>query len=151
MPMSPQNSYPGEGEGSPESLRDAPSLAIAQEIVRILDRKKAGDITLLHVEEETVLTEYFVICTGSSNTQIKSLADEVEYQMERRDFPAIGGEGFDNATWIVCDFGPVILHIFNRETRMFYNLEKLWAGSKPVDISSLLTDPAPPSSPDSAE
>lgn len=130
-----------ENKVSLPSLADAPAEVIAKEIVRILDAKKAGDIRLLHVEEKTVLTEYFVLCTGNSNTQIKSLADEVEYQMERRGFPLCGAEGFDHATWIVTDFGPVIVHIFNRETRMFYNLEKLWSDSKEIDLSDILDTP----------
>ena len=121
-------------------LANAPALDIAMEMVKILDSKKAGDIRLLHVEEKTVLTEYFVLCTGNSSTQVKSLADELEYQMERRNFPPLQGEGFDGATWVVTDFGPVIVHIFNRETRMFYNLEKLWSDSKEVDISAV-TEP----------
>ena len=123
-------------------LANAPALEIAMEMVKILDSKKAGDIRLLHVEEKTVLTEYFVLCTGNSSTQVKSLADELEYQMERRNFPPLQGEGFDGATWVVTDFGPVIVHIFNRETRMFYNLEKLWSDSKEVDISAV-TEPQP--------
>ena len=121
-------------------LANAPALDIAMEMVKILDSKKAGDIRLLHVEEKTVLTEYFVLCTGNSSTQVKSLADELEYQMERRNFPPVAEEGFDGATWVVTDFGPVIVHIFNRETRMFYNLEKLWSDSKEVDISAV-TEP----------
>ena len=140
--MDIQNKNEAAENAAVPNLQDAPSLDIAMEAVRILDSKKAGDIRLLHVEEKTVLTEYFVLCTGNSSTQVKSLADELEYQMERRNFPPVQGEGFDGATWIVTDFGPVIVHIFNRETRMFYNLEKLWSDSKEVDLSSVI-DVAP--------
>lgn len=121
-------------------MKDAPAKEIALEIVRILDSKKAGDIKVLHVEEKTVLTEYFVICTGNSNTQIRSLTGDVEEEMAKRNLHYCSEDGFDGGYWIVTDFGPVILHIFNRETREFYNLEKLWSDSTAVDLTGILTD-----------
>lgn len=121
-------------------MKDAPAKEIAFEIVRILDKKKAGDIKMLHVEEKTVLTEYFVICTGTSNTQIRSLTGDVEEEMAKRNVRYCAEDGFDGGYWIVTDYGPVILHIFNRETREFYNLEKLWSDSSAVDLTGIITE-----------
>lgn len=113
-------------------------LELAQTIVRILDDKKAFSLKLLHVEKQTVLTDYFVICSGTSNTQIKSLCGEVEHKLSEKGVAPMGIEGYNEASWIVLDYGSVIVHIFNRETRNYYNLEKLWADSTDVDIKQLL-------------
>lgn len=115
--------------------------ALAEKIIAVLDAKKAGGMKLLHVEEQTVLTDYFVICSGSSNTQIKALANEVDFQIaEQLGLHPTNIEGLNEATWVVLDYGSVIVHIFNRETRLYYNLEKLWIDSKEIDINTLLTD-----------
>lgn len=114
---------------------------LAEKIIAVLDSKKAGGMKLLHVEEQTVLTDYFVICSGSSNTQIKALANEVEFQIgEKLGLHPMNIEGLSEATWVVLDYASVIVHIFNRETRLYYNLEKLWIDSKEIDISGLLAD-----------
>ena len=100
--------------------------ALAEAIADVLDSKKGRDIKVLHVEDKTVIAEYFVICTGNSSTQIKALAGEVEYRMEQRGVEAYGVEGRDNNSWLVLDYSNVIVHIFSRESREFYNLEKLY-------------------------
>jgi ribosome-associated protein len=104
---------------------DARELADA--IAEVLDSKKGRDIKVLHVEDKTVIAEYFVVCTGNSSTQIKALADEVEYQIDRRGLQPYGVEGRDNNTWLLLDYSNVIVHIFSREAREFYNLDKLYA------------------------
>ena len=81
---------------------------------------------MLHVEDKTVIAEYFVLCTGNSSTQIKALAGEVEYRMEQRGVSAYGVEGRDNNSWMILDYSHVIVHIFSRESREFYNLDKLY-------------------------
>ena len=123
-----------------ENLQNADSLAIAKKMISILDEKDAKGIKLLHVEDQTVLCDYFIICNGNSNTQIKAYAGELEYKMELSGVTPRNIEGYAEATWIVMDYGCVIVHIFNRETRMFYDLEKLWSDSTEVDIDELLTD-----------
>lgn len=115
-------------------------LELAKAIVRALDAKNARDIKVLHVEEATSLTEYFVLCTGNSNTQIKSYCDEVDYKIGLGGVKPESTEGFNEASWVVMDYGPVIVHIFNRENRVFYNLEKLWSQSSEVDVSDLITE-----------
>ena len=104
---------------------DAKTLAEA--IAEVLDSKKARDIKVLYVEDKTVIAEYFVICTANSSTQVKALAGEVEYRIGLRGVDAYNVEGRDNGTWLLLDYSNVIVHIFSRESREFYNLDKLYA------------------------
>ena len=87
---------------------------------------------MLHVHDQTVITDYFVICTGNSSTQVKSLAGELEYKLGLRGVDPLHFEGRDNNGWIVVDYGTVIVHIFNRENRDFYQLEKLYGDATEV-------------------
>ena len=102
------------------------SLALAEEIVKILDANKAGQIKLLRVNDQTVMTDYFVICTGNSSTQVRALAGEVEYRLEQRGIKPYGVEGRDNNSWLIVDYSNVIVHVFSREARDFYKLDKLY-------------------------
>ena len=109
---------------TPLTGEDAKALADA--IAEVLDSKKGRDIKVLHVEDKTVIAEYFVLCTGNSSTQVKALAGEVEYRTEQRGLSPYSVEGRDNNSWILLDYSNVIVHIFSREAREFYNLEKLY-------------------------
>ena len=122
------------GEPMNEVLQRENAKNSAVEIVKILDSKKAADLKLLCVRELTPLADYFVICTANSTTQLRSLADEVEFKMktEHANEPR-GIEGKDG--WILIDFGNVIVHVFTVEAREFYKLDKLWADAENVDIS----------------
>ena len=99
---------------------------LADAVAEVLDSKKAKDIKVLHVEDKTVIAEYFVLCTGNSSTQVKALASEVEYRMEQRGVLPYSVEGRDNNSWILVDFSNVIVHVFSRDAREFYNLDKLY-------------------------
>lgn len=121
-------------------LSGADAREIALEAVRILDARKARDIKLLRVEEQTIIAEYFVICGGTSSTQIKSMAGEVEFKLSMCGNPARGLDGYTEGKWVVIDFGSVMVHIFNAENREFYKLEKFWADAEEIDISSILTE-----------
>lgn len=107
-------------------LDGANARELADAIAEILDSKKARDVKVLHVEDKTVIAEYFVLCTGNSSTQVKALAGEVEYRTELRGLSPYSVEGRDNNSWILLDYSNVIVHIFSREAREFYNLEKLY-------------------------
>ena len=109
------------------TLKDVPARELAEAISEVLDSKKGRDIKVLHVEDKTVIAEYFVLCTGNSSTQIKALAGEVEYRIGLRDVNPYGIEGRDNNSWLILDYSNVIVHIFSREAREFYNLDKLYA------------------------
>ncbi|MBQ7688876.1 MAG: ribosome silencing factor [Clostridia bacterium] len=111
----------------------------AETAIRALDSKKGIDIELMKVADLTVLTEYFVLATGTSNTHIRSLADEVEFKMREAGFEPLRIEG--RATgWILQDYGDVIVHVFSAEQRAQYALEKLWGDAERVDISEIVTE-----------
>ncbi len=109
-----------------EPLDAADAKALAEAIAEVLDSKKGRDIKVLHVEDKTVIAEYFVLCTGNSSTQIKALAGETEYRIGLRGISPYGIEGRDNNSWLILDYSNVIVHIFSRESREFYNLDKLY-------------------------
>ena len=109
------------------SLKDATAKELAEAIAEVLDSKKGRDIKILHVEDKTVIAEYFVLCTGGSSTQIKALSGEVEYRLGLRGVDPYHVEGRDNNSWVLVDYSNVIVHIFSRESREFYNLDKLYA------------------------
>lgn len=96
-------------------------------ICKELDEHKAVDITVLNVKHLTVMTDYFVICTARSVKQVKALAEFVEDKLEEYDIRPNHSDGVGENKWCVLDYGEVIVHIFNDETRMFYCLEKLWS------------------------
>lgn len=119
---------------------DATPKQTAEFIIAVLDSKKARDLKLLHVEEQTTLSDYFVLCTGNSRTQVKSLADEVEFRMTQCGIEPGHVEGGRGDSWILLDYGSVIVHIFGRDARDFYNIDKLYEGTVEEDISSLTTE-----------
>ena len=118
------------------SLEGATALEIAEVIASVLDAKKGKDVKIIHVEEKTVIAEYFVLCTGNSSTQVKGLVGEVEYQLERRGVKPYNVEGRDNNSWILLDYSNIIVHVFSREAREFYNLDKLYGDSSSVSVST---------------
>lgn len=110
-----------------------------ENIVKVLDDKKAEDLAVLDTADLTVVGEYFVIATGNSSTHVKSLADDVEYELAQLGVEPDHIEG--RATgWILLDYGSVLVHVFTRDNRDYYNLDHLWADAKRVDISDLVTD-----------
>lgn len=109
-----------------ESLENADAKELAEAIAEVLDSKKGFDIEVIYVADKTVVAEYFVICSGNTSTHIKSLVDETEYKIGQRNLLPYHVEGKDNNAWIVMDYSHVIVHVFTREAREFYNLEKLY-------------------------
>ncbi len=108
------------------------SLEKAKKIASILDEKKAEAVSILDIAEQTTLGDYFVIATGKSSTQVKALADEVEFKLGECGVEAPRREGYSSANWILLDYGDVIVHVFDRESREFFKLDKLWADAVPV-------------------
>lgn len=112
---------------------------LALETVKILDSKKAEDIKVIQIAELTVIADYFVIASGTSNTHTKSLADDVDFEMSKLGIEPSHIEG--RATgWTLLDYGSVLVHIFEQPSREHYNLERLWTDAALLDISALLTD-----------
>ncbi|HHW48423.1 MAG TPA: ribosome silencing factor [Clostridiaceae bacterium] len=104
------------------------SEKLVQRIVEILKEKKAKNIDIINIKEISILADYFVICSGTSNTHIKTLADELELKLsETEGRNPDHKEGYASARWILLDYGDVVVHIFREEDRNFYNLERLWS------------------------
>lgn len=110
-----------------------------EKIVRVLDQKKALDIKVLNISELTVLADFFIICSATSTTAVKSFSDYVEEEMDLLGEPVSKKEGKDGYNWLLMDYGDVIVHIFYKETREFYDLEKLWNDAESIDISSIVS------------
>lgn len=114
------------------------SLETAKNIVKILDNKKAMDLELIQTQELTIVSDYFIIASGTSNTHVRALADEVEEEMGKLGVEPDHIEG--RATgWILLDYGCVLVHVFDPQSREYYNLERLWGDAAKVDISDIVT------------
>jgi len=109
-------------------------VQIAEQIVTALEEKKARDIKVLRTDKLTVLADYFVLCTGTSTTHIKTLTDEVEKRLKEAGEPALRREGYRAGGWVLLDFGCVIVHLFLEEPREFYALERLWGDAEEVQL-----------------
>lgn len=113
------------------------SLEILQTAVKTLDAKKAVDIKAIKVDDITILADYFVIATGMSNTQVKALADEVDFRLSEKGVEPLHIEG-KSSGWILLDYGSVIIHVFYKADREFYELDHLWQDAQQIDISEML-------------
>lgn len=122
--------------------KEVGELLTSQELtcsaVKILDSKKANDIMALKVRDLTIVADYFVIASGSSNTQVKTLADELEFQLSEQGVKPLRTEGYQGGNWIIVDYGDVVVHIFHQETREFYSLERLWADAEAISLDEIL-------------
>lgn len=112
-------------------------VEIAAIAAKALDDKKARDVTVLKTAEQTVLADYFVICSGTSAPHVKALVDEVDRKLAEAGENLIRREGLRSDIWVLMDFGSVIVHVFTDEARKFYNLERLWSDSEVVNPACL--------------
>ena len=113
------------------------SLELTKKIVKALDDKLARDIEVIKTEEVTIVADYFVIATANSNTHVRALADEIEYQLEQEDIRPDHIEG--RATgWVLMQYGGVVVHTFLEDSRQYYNLERLWDDAAKLDISQFI-------------
>ena len=107
--------------------------------VKALDSRRGRDIKVLYPGDQTTLADYFVICNGTSNTQVRALADAVEEAMTQNGEEPHHVEGHRGGQWTLLDYSSVVVHVFTEEAREFYNLERLWSDAAPVDVSQYLT------------
>ena len=106
---------------------------------KALDEKKGKEISAIEITDITTLADYFVIATGSSNTQINALVDNVEkVLLEEAEEDPLHREGYRGGTWVLLDYGCIAVHVFNAEAREFYGLERLWRDGMPVDLTGVV-------------
>ena len=111
---------------------------VAYEVTKALDSKKGMDIKLLKIDKVSTLADYFLICTGTSNTHVKTLCDYAEHTLEQLGEPMLGREGHRGNSWELLDYGTIVVHVFTGEAREFYSLERLWADAEEIDISQII-------------
>ena len=113
------------------------SLELAKETSKILDNKKALELKIVGIKNLSALTDYFVFATGTSNTHVKALADDVEFELKKIGVVPGHVEGYRSNSWVLLDYGNVIVHVFTPEARQFYDLDHLWQDGEMVDTSFL--------------
>ena len=113
------------------------SLEMAKLAIAALEDKKAEDIKVIDISEVSVLADYFIIAGGSNRSQIQAMCDNVDEKLGRAGFPSKQTEGYDTANWVLIDFGDVIVHIFDKENRLLYDLERIWRDGKQVDLENM--------------
>ena len=102
--------------------------------VRAAESKKAVDIRVLDLRDVTTFADFFVVCTGSNPKQIQAIAEEIGTQLEQRGERPVSVEGFENAEWVLADYGDYLIHVFSPKAREYYDLERLWRSAKTIDI-----------------
>ena len=110
---------------------------VAAKVVAALEDKKGIDIRILKIADVTTLADYFVICTGSSNTQVNALCDSVEKAMDEAGEDMVSREGHRSGTWVLLDYSSVVVHVFTEETRKFYDLERLWNDAVEIGLDEI--------------
>ena len=113
----------------------------AKEMARLayeaLEDKKAQDIKIINIEEVSVLADYFIIASGTNRNQVQALSDNVEEVLYKAGYPVKQTEGYSTANWVLEDFGDIIVHVFDAENRLFYDLERIWRDGKTVSVDEL--------------
>ena len=113
---------------------------VAYEVTKALDAKKGLNIKLLKIDRVSSLADYFLICTGTSSTHVKTLCDYAEFTLEQLGEPMLGREGHRGNSWELLDFGSIVVHVFTEEAREFYSLERLWADAETVDLKDIIIE-----------
>lgn len=108
------------------------SKEIARLVIDALEDKKAEDIKVIDISQLTVIADYFIIAGGSNRSQIQALSDNVAEKLGRAGHPLKQMEGYDTANWVLMDFGDVIVHVFDKENRLLYDLERIWRDGRQI-------------------
>ncbi|GGD71823.1 ribosome silencing factor [Paenibacillus nasutitermitis] len=104
-------------------------------VVAAAEEKKAHDIVALNLQNISLVADFFVICHGNSDTQVQAIATEIRKQAESHGVRMRGIEGMDSGRWVLIDIGDVVVHVFHREEREYYNIERLWSDAKVVEFA----------------
>lgn len=119
-------------------MTDAGSIqALVGKAILALEDKKAEEIRVIDISEVSVIADYFIIANGNNVSQIQAMADEVEEKLHKAGCPLKQKEGYTNANWVLLDFGDIIIHIFDKENRLFYDLERIWRDGRLIDPNEL--------------
>ena len=110
------------------------SKKMAALAVDALDDRKGEDIRVIDISEISTLADYFIIASGTNRSQIQAMTDSVDEKLGRAGFPPKSIEGYEEAHWVLMDFEDIIVHIFDSENRLFYDLERIWRDGKDADI-----------------
>lgn len=113
------------------------SLEMAKLAIEALEDKKAEDIKIIDISEVSVIADYFIIAGGSNRSQIQALCDNVDEKLGRAGYLVKQIEGYDSANWVLLDFGDIIIHIFDKENRLLYDLERIWRDGKMISTEEL--------------
>lgn len=114
------------------------SKEMARLAIQALEDKKSEDIKVIDISEVSVIADYFIIANGTNRSQIQAMSDNVEETLGRAGYPLKQIEGYQNANWVLLDFNDVIIHIFDKENRLFYDLERIWRDGKLIETDSLM-------------
>ena len=118
------------------------SRQIACTAIASLEDHKGQDIRIIDIHDVTVIADYFIIAGGSNINQVKALADHDEEALGRKGFTTSRIEGYNSASWILMDYGDVVIHIFSKESRQFYDLERIWRDGKNMDPQTFMQEEA---------
>lgn len=114
---------------------------IGKDMARIayaaLEDKKAEDIKVINIEKVSTLADYFIIASGVNRNQIQAMVDNVDEQMEKAGYFKKQVEGYQNANWILLDYGDLVIHVFDTENRLFYDLERIWRDGDSIEIAKI--------------
>lgn len=113
------------------------TIDLVKKVVEALEDKKAEDITVIDITEVSSIADYFVIANGSNQNQLSAMEDAVDEAMYKNGIHQKQVEGTNNSTWILMDYQDIIIHLFSREDRQFYDLDRIWKDGKQIDISEL--------------
>lgn len=118
-------------------MADKKAKEMARMAYRALEDKKAEDIRVINIEKVSVLADYFLIASGMNKNQVQAMADNVDEVLHKAGHPSKQMEGYQTANWILMDYGDIIVHIFDRENRLFYDLERIWRDGETISIEEL--------------
>ena len=113
------------------------SKLMAKLAYKALDDKKGEDIKVIDISEISILADYFIIANGTNDSQVRALVESVEEELDKAGFEVKQREGYGLGSWVLLDFGSIIVHVFDKENRLFYDLERIWRDGKYVDVENL--------------
>lgn len=113
------------------------SAKMAQIVYKALDEKKGEDIKIIEISEISIMADYFIISNGSNMSQVQAMVENVQEKMNQSKFVVKRIEGNRNSTWVLLDYGDVVVHVFDKEDRLFYDLERIWSDGKLVSIEEI--------------